>query len=115
MTTKHNKFCVPICGKTLAEFISNLLVAQQKFDFIELRVDWINDLKPKDLMVIKNHLTVSAIVTCRSSVEKGGYSQGENNRYIILQTAIDLGFSYVDIELEHLKNFRFSTATKIIA
>jgi len=95
---------VPVTGKNLNEFLDNLKKIQAVADWVELRVDSIEDLKKKDLFTIGTKTVRRSIFTCRSRDEGGQWSKDEKTRVTILQNAQILGFEYVDIELKTLEN-----------
>jgi 3-dehydroquinate dehydratase len=91
--------CIPVLGDSLEEFLKNLEIAQSHSDFVELRLDYINNLELDQVEIIKNHLKVQAIATCRAKFEGGKFENEENKRLKIIQKCLQLGFDYVDIEL----------------
>lgn len=90
--------CAEVYGDTLEEFLKNIDKAQKLSDFIELRVDCINDLKLSDLPIILKKVKVHHIFTFRHKRDGGNYDGDENKRVCFLQKANDLGFEYIDID-----------------
>jgi 3-dehydroquinate dehydratase/shikimate dehydrogenase len=66
-------------------------------DLIELRVDAIRD---PDLEALRGAGSRPLIFTCRAPREGGVFSGSESERREILRRALELGFDYVDIELD---------------
>lgn len=99
MTTIKEKICVPVAADNLAEFLEKTEKAQKVTDIIELRVDYIENLKPNDLLKIKEKIYKKAILTCRTKTEGGFFKGKEVDRQKILEKAIKIGFDFVDIEL----------------
>lgn len=99
---KKIKICTPVIGKTLTEFLKNLDQVQEISEMVELRVDNVKNLSPKDLELIRQETTKEAILTSRK-------------KEIILR-ALDLRFDYVDIDISLITKFRIlkKTGTKII-
>jgi len=97
------KICTPVVGKTLDEFLDNLKKTENVSDFVELRVDYIEKLKPEDIGIIYEAKSKEAIFTCRPKNEGGRFAGSENERIEIFNSAKNLDFEYIDIELETLK------------
>ncbi len=92
------KICTPVIGKTLREFLKNLEKIQEVSEMVELRVDGIKNLNEAELRIIKEKIIKEAIFTSRK-------------KEIILK-ALNLGFDYIDVELETLeKEPAFAKAT----
>lgn len=102
---KNIKICTVITGQTLREFLDNLNKIQKVSDFIELRVDYIEDLKISDLEIIKNHTIKQSIFTCRSREEGGLFNDSNDKLMQIIHKAIDLKFDHLDIEISKLSLF----------
>ena len=96
--------CTPVVGDTLIQFLDNLKTTQTQSDFIELRIDFIQDLNMSDLICdlnqIKAKITKKTIFTCRANWEGGYWNGTEENRLKILQWSLNAGFDYVDIEVK---------------
>ena len=110
------KICIPVMGKTLAELLKNLAQVQKITSCIEIRADSIENLQEADLEPIRKATTSEAIFTCRH-VQEGGYHKvHEEVRLRMLQKAIDLGFNYIDVELETCRSKKFvgNATTKVI-
>lgn len=110
------KICCVVNGTNLKEFISNLESVQKIADLIELRVDYIENLRTSDIREIKSKIIKPAIFTCRKKTEGGKYSGNEEARTELVMTAIQSQFDYVDIEYSTLKQHTFpkNEVTKII-
>lgn len=95
------RICAVVTGETLSEFIKNMKQIQQEVDLVELRIDYIRDIKKTDLSTIKKHLTKKAIITCRrkSNYEKGEFQGSLKVQSQIMQHANNLGFDYIDREI----------------
>ncbi|OGK35844.1 type I 3-dehydroquinate dehydratase [Candidatus Roizmanbacteria bacterium RIFCSPLOWO2_01_FULL_38_12] len=109
------RICTPVIGTTLDDFLSNLKKTEEISDFVELRVDYIQDFTETNVEVIRKETNVQSIFTCRKKEEGGKFNGDENNRVGILQKAIELGFDHVDIELSTIKEYQFKRDnTKLI-
>lgn len=111
------RICAVVTGKTLKEFIDNMERIQQQTDLVELRIDYIRDVKKIDLNMIKKSLTKSAILTCRrkSDYGKGKFEGTYEQQNEIIQYANDLGFDYIDIEWREYDKIQINNKkTKII-
>lgn len=100
------RICTVVIGKTLEEFLKNLEKVQKVADLIELRVDYIENLRVGNLKIIKENTYRKSIFTCRTK-ESGGNYEG-NEFFDIIYTANVLGFDYIDIELSKLSNIKFN-------
>lgn len=101
------RICTPVTGHTLQEFLANLTKIQEISDFIELRTDFIKNLKLTDVMIIKKAVKKDVIFTCRKKEEGGTFTGSEKDRANLLQKAIDLHFQHVDIEFSTAKEHTF--------
>ena len=100
---KKIKICTVVTGKTLKEFLKNLAEIQKVSIFVELRVDYIENLNDFDLDIIKSQTFKESILTCRS-LSGGGWFKGSTEKLMqIIHKAIELKFDYVDVELSKLK------------
>ena len=109
---KNIRICTVIIGNNLDQFLENLDKAQRISEFLELRVDYIKNLKAGDISVIKKNLKKEAILTCRKKTEGGRFKKSEEERIIIIEKALNLGFGYVDIELSTLEEHRLNLSRK---
>lgn len=66
-------------------------------DVVELRVDGVSDL---DLPRLLAASTVPVILTCRAARQGGAFTGSEAERWAILGRALELGFDYVDVEID---------------
>ena len=97
------RICIPVMGKTTAEFIENLNESQALSNVVELRVDSIVHFIFEDLLKIKKALKVNALFTCRRGDEGGITKISEDKRLQIFKIADTLGFPFIDIELATFK------------
>lgn len=94
--------CISVAADNLEDMLSKLSEAQKQTDLVEIRLDSLwpglkNKLVSK-LEFILVPLKVRSIITMRS-VAQGGYFDGDRAILkTILQKALDLGASYLDLE-----------------
>lgn len=101
------KICTPVIGETLEEFLYNLEEIQKISDFIELRVDYINNFSINQIDIIKKYVIKENIFTCRS-IDGGGKFQSNNEELKnIIYKANELKFNHIDIESKILKDINF--------
>ncbi|AAO91559.1 type I 3-dehydroquinate dehydratase [Coxiella burnetii] len=93
------RICVVVIGKTLEEFLSQLEAAQTAVDFVELRIDYLEQINPNWVRIIKNHTHKKAILCCRARADGGKFLGTPEAQQEILQAGNDLGFDYLDIDL----------------
>ncbi|WP_267257290.1 type I 3-dehydroquinate dehydratase [Coxiella endosymbiont of Ornithodoros maritimus] len=93
------RICVVVIGKTLEEFLFQLEAAQTAVDFVELRIDYLEQINPQWVQIIKNHTHKKAILCCRARADGGNFLGTSEAQQEILQAGNDLGFDYLDIDL----------------
>lgn len=98
------KICTVVIGETVKEFKENLELIQKKFEFIELRVDYIKDFNIELIDNIAQYVHTEAIFTCRHKDQGGKFLGSLDEQRNILRVADDLNFSYIDIDLEVYKS-----------
>lgn len=101
------RICTVVTGKTIDEFVKNLDDIQKISDLVELRVDYIEELKLNDIQAIKTKIIKPSIFTCRKKDEGGMFNQSEEKRIEILNKAFDLAFDYIDVEYLTLQKQSF--------
>lgn len=101
------KICSVVIGKTLEEFLDNLDMAQQVSNFVELRVDYINDFSINQIDTIKQHVYKENIFTCRSINGGGKFEGSEEELKNIVYKADELQFNHIDIEMSMLNSINF--------
>lgn len=99
------KICTVVTGNNLKEFLLNLEKVQKVSEMVELRVDYIQNLKIQDIQTIKNKTRKKSIFTCRKRDEGGKFKGEEIQRIKILSKASQLDFDYIDIELSSILQF----------
>jgi 3-dehydroquinate dehydratase/shikimate dehydrogenase len=88
------RVCMVATGGTMEELRRNRDAAQGA-DIVELRLDFVD--RPDVAGALAGRRT-PVIVTCRAGWEGGRFSGSEEERCRILETAIDLGAEYADVE-----------------
>lgn len=96
------KICAVVTGDNLEEFCQNLESIQtiDGIDLLELRADYISGIEVNQLTHIKQFVQLPAIITCRHERHGGKFPEDDTNQLLLLQEAIDLGFEYIDIDLD---------------
>lgn len=113
---KDHLICIPVMGKTIEELLQNLEKAQKVSDLVEIRADSLETIEEINIEQIKKTVSGKAIFTCRHVAEGGLHKVHEETRLHLLQKAIDLGFDFIDVELETCRTRKFTgtASTKII-
>jgi 3-dehydroquinate dehydratase/shikimate dehydrogenase len=110
--------CVPITATTTEEFLMDMKAASELADIIELRLDYINNIKVPDIETLIKAKARPVIATCRPKREGGRFTGSEDKRVALLERATDSGAEYVDIEHDVerslINKFRKKAGTKII-
>jgi len=104
--------CVPVMAPTTEAMRAKMHAAAEVADVIELRVDALREAVDIEGLLAGRPRPV--IVTCRAPAEGGLFRGSERERLDILQKAIDLGASYVDVELACAGAIRREAGTKLI-
>jgi 3-dehydroquinate dehydratase type I len=99
MLYQKPKICTSVAAEKIDPFIQALNEAQAQSELIELRIDYLPGITPAQLTEIKTQVRLPAIVTCRDQQHGGHFKGSIADQNKLLQTAIDLGFEYIDIDL----------------
>src|SRR5689334_16149310 len=100
--------CAVAMGNSMNELLHNISLAEKESSLVEVRVDYLLDPTKEDLLMSKNSVKKEIVITCRRKDEGGKWIGSEQSRLHCLQTAYDLEFDYVDIELKTLEEKNFS-------
>ncbi len=71
-------------------------LAAEGVELVELRLDYIR--RPVDMTRLLENRTTQVIITCRRPEEGGRWMRSEDDRLVLLRTAIANGVDYVDLE-----------------
>jgi 3-dehydroquinate dehydratase type I len=93
---RPGKICLPIVERTMENAIRAIREANPLADLIELRVDYLRDVK---LEILLDAGEKPLIVTNRPRAEGGRYAGNEKKRLAILREAADFGAAFVDMEM----------------
>jgi len=107
------RICVHVTGNTLADFLENLKSVQKLSSFIELRVDYIKDLKISDIQKIREKTHCKSIFTCRKKSEGGKFSGKEEERTAIIKEAVKQKFDFVDLELATIEKMKLKKDQRV--
>ncbi len=99
--------CPVVINTSIDKVLDMIPCVEKEGDIIEVRIDYLSRCSEDDLRRIKRRLKKDAIITCRRKDEGGHWNGSEKNRLVCLQTAFDLGFSHVDVELKTLEEGQF--------
>src|SRR3989344_4696994 len=87
-----------------AENVIKYVQKAKNADLIEVRVDYIRNLNEEDIKKIIKSCEKPSIITNRKKDEGGFFKGNEDERIGILESAINLGVDYIDIEYSSNKN-----------
>ncbi len=92
------RVCVPVAAEKTSEALHWIKKAESLgADLIEIRLDYLRDLKELDKIV---KATPLPLIATNRQYEQGGFRrQNENQRVQTLLNAAESGFQYVDVEL----------------
>ena len=108
--------CIPITARSAEDTVSEMLLASKYADIVELRIDYIPELKNAEACIAESLKckTKPVIITNRPEREGGKFNGSEQDRLRLLQKAIDLGVDYVDVEYDSIKQITRRNSSKII-
>lgn len=87
-------------------------LAQRGAQLVELRLDWLQ--RAPDLGRLLQGRPTPTIITCRRPVDGGRWAGGEEQRQMLLRSAIVAGVEYVDLEADIAQKIRRYGKTKRI-
>ncbi len=90
------RICLPIVERSVERALPAIEEANRLADLIELRMDYLKEPELEPLLKVGEK---PFIVTNRRKEEGGRYRGDEKKRLEILQQALELGVSYVDVEM----------------
>ena len=99
-TTMFPRNYLVITEKESKNFIKSINKYQEKFEYLELRTDFIKNLTEQDVLEISNQTFNSNIFTCRRKDEGGKWEKSEEERLNILNFAGSQDFDLIDIEYQ---------------
>ncbi len=94
---------VPITAESIDSALSDIGLANEKADIIELRLDFLEDVSESGLKELLDACEKPAIVTFRD--KNFGASVEQTERVFMLKKAIDFGAHFVDIDFDSEKDF----------
>lgn len=68
-------------------------------DFFELRADYLNNLDENLIIKLRKLLSLKTIFTLKSKMNGGKSNFEESKNISLLQTAIDVGYEFIDLEI----------------
>ncbi len=112
------KVVKPVIGFSIKNLIENYKIAQSIANLVEIRADSLGIVTKTAIKALFKELQKNTIFTIsKRSIKDGGwYSGTEESRIECLIFATELGFSYVDIELDSFikNNLNISSETKLV-
>ncbi len=120
------KVCISIVETTLSEVKQAVQKAEQQADMLELRLDFIKDIKREDIpLILTNIKEKPVIVTCRRKQDHGYFEGAEEERISLFVESINQNVDYIDVEYDlgreiikkiqqKIKNSKDNAKTKII-
>ncbi|RVX18978.1 Bifunctional 3-dehydroquinate dehydratase/shikimate dehydrogenase, chloroplastic [Vitis vinifera] len=102
--------CTPLMGTTVEQMLTEMRKAKEiGADIVEIRLDCLRNFSPaQDLQILIKQSPLPTLVTYRPIWEGGQYEGDENKRQDALRLAMELGASYIDVELEVAHEFNNS-------
>ncbi|GAB2277534.1 hypothetical protein Dimus_012244 [Dionaea muscipula] len=100
-----------ICAPVMADSVDQMLVQiqmakEQGADLVEVRLDYLKSFSlDQDLEILIKQSSLPTLITFRPTWEGGQYNGDENKRLSSLHRAMELGASYIDVELKVADEF----------
>ncbi|KAK9291764.1 hypothetical protein L1049_019714 [Liquidambar formosana] len=106
--------CTPLMGTTVDQMLLEMRKAREiGADVVEIRLDCLRNFSPRqDLEILIKQSPLPTLVTYRPIWEGGQYEGDEKKRQDALRLAMELGASYIDVELEVAHEFNNSIYDK---
>jgi len=101
------RLCAIVIATHLEELTTSLQKASPNADLVELRLDFIPNIKPSDLNQIRDLCKLPTIITCRAKAHGGQFTGSIQQQFEILQQDNALGFEFIDIDLSIAKDIVF--------
>ena len=111
MGVLSTKLIASVSGSSTDELVRLATRGCEGADLIELRVDGID--RP-DLARLRKDVDSPTVLTCRSAKQGGAFEGSESERLLLLENATKIGFDYVDIEIDALREPLSETSAKLI-
>ena len=111
------KICIPCAADNLQDFISQINIAQEQTNYIELRLDALfsktNNISLDNINTIFNSIkpNIKTIATCRQKKYGGFFENNTQKQKEILQHANDFGCDYIDIDYPIYNKIKISNLT----
>jgi adenylyltransferase/sulfurtransferase len=97
------RLVVSLSASSTSELARRAREGAGRADILELRVDAVDRPDLEALREVGRELGRPLLLTCRSASEGGAFRGTEGERLAILGRAIELGFEYVDFEIQALE------------
>ena len=111
MGVSNTKLIASVSASSTDELVRLASRGCEGADLIELRVDGID--RP-DLARLRKDVDGLTVLTCRSAKEGGAFEGSESDRLALLENATKIGFDYVDIEIDALRERPPESSAKLI-
>ncbi len=99
--------CVSLLQKDVDSLLKAISIYKTKADLIEIRLDSLNALDFSSLKIlIESCSGIRTIITNRAEWEGGYFKDSEDKRIEFLCASIELGASFVDVEIKTHPNLR---------
>ena len=97
------RLVVSLSASSTSELARRAREGAGRADILELRVDAVDRPDLEAVREVGRELGRPLLLTCRSASEGGAFRGTEEERLAILGRAIELGFEYVDFEIQALE------------
>lgn len=96
---KKIKICTVLAESDFSSTRKIVSKVTKKSVFFELRADYLNNLDEKLIIKLKKILSLKTIFTLKSKTNGGQADFEESKNLSLLQTAIDAGYEFIDLEI----------------
>ncbi len=99
--------CCVVVGSSINAFLKNLVAAQSRCYFCELRVDYIKKLSKNNINKIAENISTNSIFTCRHVAHGGNFNGTIREQKELIKHAMSLEkFAYFDIDFSQINDWK---------
>ena len=90
--------CMTLTGKNSTECLQQFQDNRAYISLIELRLDLLENPSREEAASIRDQIDIPMVLTCRRKSDGGAWVKSERSRYMLLESCLNLGWEYIDLE-----------------